>query len=65
MKIAQPLGWERLCSDSAADAAFVMAKQNAIQNCETRFQEVSKPSFAKEKKKSNPFQSIEWFATIR
>lgn len=50
MKIAQPLGWERLCSDSAADAAFVMAKQNAIQNCETRFQEVSKPSFAKEKK---------------
>lgn len=40
MKIAQPLGWERLCSDSHNDIAFNIAKKAAIQNCENRFQMV-------------------------
>ena len=43
MKIAQPLGWERLCSDVPTDLAFNMARLGAIQNCETRYQMVTKP----------------------
>ncbi|KAH7642844.1 hypothetical protein HUG17_9535 [Dermatophagoides farinae] len=43
MKIAQPLGWERLCSDHPTDITFIMAKQQAIQNCEHRFIEITTP----------------------
>ncbi|OTF77225.1 hypothetical protein BLA29_001896 [Euroglyphus maynei] len=43
MKIAQPLGWERLCSDQSTDITFIMAKQQAIQNCEHRFIEITTP----------------------
>ncbi|XP_027199775.2 uncharacterized protein LOC113793900 [Dermatophagoides pteronyssinus] len=43
MKIAQPLGWERLCSDRQDDIQFIMAKQQAIQNCEHRFNEITTP----------------------
>lgn len=43
MKIAQPLGWERLCSDNSEDIAYNKARSSSIQNCETRFQIVTKP----------------------
>lgn len=43
MKIAEPLGWEGLCSDNSNYFHFVMAKQNAIQKCEQHFAEITNP----------------------
>ncbi|KAH9403035.1 hypothetical protein TYRP_015801 [Tyrophagus putrescentiae] len=43
MKIAEPLKWERLCSDYPADVAFNSARQSAIENCERRFSVVTSP----------------------
>ena len=43
MKIAEPLKWERLCSDYPADIAFNAARQSAIENCERRYSMVTNP----------------------
>lgn len=43
MKIAQPLGWERLCSDNPRDAALIEARQDAIQECEQQYNEITGP----------------------
>lgn len=43
MKIAEPLGWEGLCSDNSNYFHFLMAKQNAIQKCEQHFAEITNP----------------------
>lgn len=41
MKIAQPLGWEKLCSDNQIDSSFLQSKRASIQQCEQRFNDVS------------------------
>ncbi|KAI7690428.1 hypothetical protein SSS_09193, partial [Sarcoptes scabiei] len=43
MKIAQPLGWEKLCSDNQIDSSFLQSKRASIQQCEQRFNDITNP----------------------